>query len=148
MKSIVFSLAVLAGFLGITAASPSSAQAQYPRYNSGYRVNNYGFYNSWAAPQYHSYANGTGFGYGVFNPGASRTTFTPNSLQRIWASQSYAAYSYNPWWGYRLNIATPAYWGFTANPYVGYRTFYQPGANISLPLGGGYGYVPPSYLLR
>lgn len=150
MRSLILSTALMLGALGITAALPSKAQAQFPAfYNAGYRVGPYGTWGSFGLPRYNFYVNPWGFGNGLWVGPSYQTSFGPYGMNALWATQAYRTLTYNRIWGYNLTFGTPAYLGYNFSPYFGFNSYYRPSVNWSIPLGGGVGaYVPPSFIIR
>ena len=126
----------------------SPAAWQY-RINS-YQVGPYGSIYAYNRPVYNYYATPWTYGAAWTNPASYRYSYTPTSVAALYASQSMRGYSYNPWYGYMLNVSTPAYLGYTITPYAGYSPIAVPSVNYSVPLvPSGYysGYVPAGYIL-
>lgn len=153
MRKLILTLVLGAGALGLMGALPSRAQAFWvitangPVNINSYNVGPYGTFLAYNNALYRPYVNPWGFGAAYYYPASYRYAFSPAGMSATWSTRSMMAYNYSPWYGYTLNIATPARWGYTMNAYSGVQTYYIPGVNYTIPAGSYYsGYVPVGYI--
>jgi hypothetical protein len=153
MRSLALSLALGAGALGIVGATPSEAKAFWimtgrgPVNVSSYQNGPYGTFFAYNNTIYQPYVNPWGFGSAHYLPASYRYAYSPSSISAMYTSRSMVAYNYNAWYGYMMSVSTPAYYGYTITPYAGYRQYYVPGVNYTMPAASYYsGYVPIGYI--
>src|SRR5580704_17703081 len=90
MRSLMLSLALGIGAVGILATIPGTAKAFPPVSVTGSRSNNgYGNVNVFGLPTVRVQSNGFGVTETIYSPGGYRTVFTPNGVTRLWYGSSF-----------------------------------------------------------
>src|SRR5262249_17793641 len=140
-KSLMLSIALGGGALGLLGATPGKAQAQWPNYfTRGYRVGPNGSMQVISWPLYSTSVSpfGPAWGYSrqwLSAPGYM-TSFTPFSPLSVWASGGSATFNYSPWWGPMWQVNTPSYVGWNFTPFSGFRSIAIPSSTIISGLNG------------
>jgi hypothetical protein len=122
MRSVLLSLALGLGALGIAATTPDSAKAYWPVNVTGGRFNGTGNVNVFGAPVVRVQNNGFGITETVYSPGGYRTVFTPNGVTRLWYGSSVTTVNFNPITGLTARSTSPSITGTVFTPYLGFRT--------------------------
>jgi len=129
MRSLLLSLALGLGALGIVATTPESAKAYWPATVTGSRFGTSGNVNVFGVPVARVQSNGFGITETVFSPGGYRTVFTPNGVSRLWYGSSVTTVNFNPITGLTIRSTSPSITGFVFSPYAGFRLVGVPSFN-------------------
>src|SRR5258707_8081236 len=73
----------------------------------------YGSFYAFNNSVYQQYANPFGIGTNYFSPASFRYTSSPWSVIAWYQSRGMIGYGYSPWFGYFLQVSTPAYVGYS-----------------------------------
>jgi hypothetical protein len=155
MRKIMLSLVLAAGVVGLTAATPSQANAQWWMQNrntrivpwwSPYtlRIGPMGSFSIRASPLITPFSLNGYNGFAFNFPSSYRLYNSPNAVMSLYRTGGYRAWAFNPSAGYLAQIVTPAYTGYTISPYVGYQPFTVPSQTFNIPISNAN--VSPFYL--
>ena len=107
----------------------------------------YGSFYAFNNSVYQQYANPFGIGTNYFSPASFRYSSSPWSVIAWYQSRGMIGYGYSPWFGYFLQVSTPAYVGYSVTPIGGYQSVVIPSVTYSVPVNNYYaGYLNAGYL--